>query len=103
MREFSSLDEVAVYRDLWHRATCNMPASNDNTFHLSFYLLRGQKAALKHCLGLTNDKLMNRCGKPDPEMDKALKKYAGPNGTFLARVKLTNLGIAHRYKYWPNP
>lgn len=115
--------------DVWQQALSNMPRMVKSV-RIVDYDLEDQKisrherieygnyTALARCLDMeikrckqaifsrTDRRIITMVGRGyaprDPVRRAKLLKFAGPYGTFLARIKFTNEGRAHRYKIWPN-
>lgn len=92
-----SLSETLYWHEQWNAALRNMPKQS--------------YTALAHCVGIAVDpKDLNAAvitiniratngRKPrDPAVRARLLKYAGPQGATLAIMRLTTLGLMHRYR-----
>jgi len=116
------------WRELWRAALLNMPAmaiierkefeitrarGTMNWVRPSYR--RGPATALRICLGYhTYDAqgrsnaantvyvALQRGSKPrGSPRQRLLRALAGPHGATIARVRLIQLGQAHRFKFWP--
>lgn len=120
------------WRELWKAALLNMPAmaiiprqervinSAINGMCMTWYrsgYRRGAATALRICLGYHTYSAQGRSNaasavyvairhgsKPrGAARQHLLRVLAGPHGATLARVRLIQLGQAHRFKFWPKP
>ena len=122
--------EPKDWRVLWRDALLNMPAmaiiaSKEITIarhHTTMVWLRpgyrrGPATALRICLGYGVYNAQGRSNATSavyvalqrgstprgPTRQAMLRALAGPHGATIARVRLIQLGQAHRFKFWPKP
>lgn len=86
------LESTRYWRDQWRAGIENMPTRSHT--------------ALAACLGLRiispghaiDQRLLNGRKPRDAAVRARLLKYAGPQGATLAIMRLTTLGLMHRYR-----